>query len=72
MLLEAEGTAGYITIDTGSFFLKDRARLSATNFGVGDAGAIKITAMDAISLEGESSQGLDSDIFRVVDRGAQR
>ncbi len=67
----AKGTAGGITIDTGSLSLTDGAVLSASTFGVGDAGAIDINTIDAIILSGESSQRFRSGIFSVVNPEAE-
>ena len=67
----AEGIAGDITIDTGSLSLTDGALVSATTFGVGNAGVIAITATDVITLSGEDSQGFRSSILSTVQRGAQ-
>ena len=67
----AKGTAGEITIETDSLFLQNGAIVSARTSGVGDAGAITITAADVITLEGESSQGVGSFIFSGVDQEAE-
>ncbi len=66
-----EGTAEGITIETGSLSLSDGAQLDASTFGVGDAGAITITTTDAITLEGEDSQGFRSGIFSSVQPEAE-
>ncbi|MDJ0536422.1 MAG: filamentous hemagglutinin N-terminal domain-containing protein [Xenococcaceae cyanobacterium MO_207.B15] len=68
---KAEGKAGGITVKTDSLFLTNGAQLSATTFGVGDAGAIQIIANKSISLSGEDTQGFTSGIFSQVIRGAQ-
>jgi filamentous hemagglutinin family protein len=49
-----EGNGGNITIEAGSFQLRDGAQLSASTSGQGDAGSVKITATDAVSLAGAS------------------
>ncbi len=66
-----EGNSGDITINTGSLSLTEGAELSASTFGVGDAGAIKITATDSITLSGEDKQGFGSRINSQVASGAQ-
>ncbi len=66
-----QGTAGEITINTGSFSITDGAQLTASTFGVGDAGAITITATESVTLSGELSRGLGSAIFSRVNPGAQ-
>ncbi|WP_158333186.1 filamentous hemagglutinin N-terminal domain-containing protein [Calothrix sp. PCC 6303] len=58
----AEGNGGNITIGAGSFQLRDGAQLAASTFGEGNAGSVKITATDAISLT-------DGDIFSNIGRG---
>ena len=69
--LGAEGTAGGITINTGSLSLKDGASVSASTLEVGDAGDITITATDAITLEGEDKIGFPSSIASTVEPKAQ-
>ncbi|GFE70792.1 filamentous hemagglutinin N-terminal domain-containing protein [Chroococcus sp. FPU101] len=59
----AEGNSGGIEITTGSLSLIDGAVVDASTFGRGNAGAIKITASDAISAVGERSNGFVSGIF---------
>ncbi|MEH1940465.1 MAG: filamentous hemagglutinin N-terminal domain-containing protein [Nostoc sp.] len=44
------GNGGNITIDSGSFSLRDRAQLSASTSGVGNAGNVTVGAKDAVSL----------------------
>ncbi|MEH2182544.1 two-partner secretion domain-containing protein [Nostoc sp.] len=48
--LGSKGNGGNITIDSGSFSLQDRARLSALTFGQGNAGNVTVRARDAVSL----------------------
>ncbi len=66
----ATGNSEGIKITTGSLSLDDGARISATTFGEGDAGAIEITASDTISLSGLDSQGNFSGILSEVDSEA--
>ncbi len=64
------GNGGNITIDARSFLLQDSAALVAGNLGQGNAGAIKITAVEAVLLSGggglfvttTSNQGTGGDI----------
>jgi filamentous hemagglutinin family protein len=56
---EALGNAGNITIDSGSFSLRDGAELSASTFGQGNAGNVTVSAKDAVSLA-------NGDIFSAV------
>ncbi|BAZ18422.1 filamentous hemagglutinin outer membrane protein (plasmid) [Calothrix sp. NIES-4071] len=59
-----EGSAGNITIDTGSLKLRDGANLSASTYGIGNAGNVTITASDSISLAGQPTT-----IFSTVEAG---
>ncbi|AUB42438.1 Large exoprotein involved in heme utilization or adhesion [Nostoc flagelliforme CCNUN1] len=56
------GNGGNITIDSGSFSLRDRAYLEASTFGQGNAGNVTVLAQDAVSLA-------DSSIFSTVESG---
>jgi filamentous hemagglutinin family protein len=58
-----EGKGGNITIDAGSFKLRDSAFLSASTYGKGDAGNVKVTALDAVSLADNAY------IFSTVEAG---
>ena len=62
------GTGNSIGIDitTNNLFLKQGGRISATTFGQGNAGAIKINALDSIFVEGRSQVGNPSGIFTRV------
>jgi large exoprotein involved in heme utilization and adhesion len=57
------GNAGNITIDSGSFSLRDRAFLSASTFGQGNAGNVTVSAKDFVSLAN------DANIFSTVEAG---
>jgi filamentous hemagglutinin family protein len=63
---EAAGNSERIEINTGSLFITDGAQISASTNSQGNAGEIKITATDAISLTGESSSSYISGIFSTV------
>ncbi len=65
------GNGGNITIATGSLLLTDGARLSASTFGLGDAGNIMINARDTVSFDGQSSDGEPSIALSVVNPGAK-
>ncbi len=58
-----KGNGGNITIDSGSFSLTDGARLQASTYGIGDAGNVKVTAKDAVSLSDNAY------IFSTVEAG---
>ncbi|WP_292871147.1 S-layer family protein [Nostoc sp. LPT] len=45
------GNGGNITIDSGSFSLRDRAQLAASTSGQGNAGNVTVQTLDAVSLE---------------------
>ncbi|MDZ8263259.1 filamentous hemagglutinin N-terminal domain-containing protein [Nostoc sp. ChiQUE01b] len=49
------GNGGNITIDSGSFSLKDGALLSASTYGQGNAGNVTVRALDAVDLAGKAS-----------------
>ncbi len=48
------GNGGAITIDSGSFLLRDSAQLSAATSGQGNAGNVTVRAKDAVSLAGNA------------------
>jgi len=52
---DAVGKAGGVDISTKTLELLGGSLLSASTFGVGDAGIIKITATDSIKFDGNSS-----------------
>jgi filamentous hemagglutinin family protein len=56
------GNGGNITIDAGSFSLRDGAELTASTFGTGNAGNVTVTAKDAVSL-------VNANIFSDVNAG---
>ncbi|MGK7892901.1 MAG: filamentous hemagglutinin, partial [Xenococcus sp. (in: cyanobacteria)] len=66
----AEGDAGGVTITTGSLNLTNGGEISASTFGQGNAGAVNITATDAITFDGEDSEGFNSGVFSTVDTNA--
>ncbi|WP_442943194.1 two-partner secretion domain-containing protein [Nostoc sp.] len=49
------GNGGNITIDSGSFSLSDGALLTASTFGQGNAGTIKVNAAANVTISGSSS-----------------
>jgi filamentous hemagglutinin family protein len=60
--LGSQGNGGNITIDSGSFSLRDDAQLGASTFGQGNAGNVTVQAKDAVDLA-------DADIFSTVEAG---
>ncbi|MEA5602782.1 filamentous hemagglutinin N-terminal domain-containing protein [Nostoc sp. UHCC 0252] len=56
------GNGGNITIDAGDFSLRDRAVLSASTFGQGDAGNVTVSAKNSITIA-------DAAIFSRVSAG---
>ncbi|NER99927.1 MAG: S-layer family protein, partial [Symploca sp. SIO1B1] len=67
----AEGNSRGIELTTSSLELTNGARVDASTVGVGNAGAVKITATDSVRFDGESSNGLSSGVFSVVALGAE-
>ncbi len=51
----AQGTGGDLIIETGFLNVSDGGRVSASTFAIGDAGNLKIEAIDSIKLSGEGS-----------------
>jgi filamentous hemagglutinin family protein len=64
------GNGGNITIDAGSFSLRDGARLNASTRGQGNAGNININVTGAVTVSG-SKDGNVSAIFSDVLEGAK-
>ncbi len=54
----AIGNGGDININTGSIYVTNGAQISASTFGLGDAGSLIIKAIDTVSFNGKSSDGL--------------
>jgi large exoprotein involved in heme utilization and adhesion len=57
-----QGDGGNITIDSGSFSLRDGARLNASTSGHGNAGTIKVNAAEEVTISGKSSN-LNTGLF---------
>lgn len=53
----ATGNAGIVTIETGELTLLDGAIISATTFGLGDAGILNIWARDSVTMSGVDGDG---------------
>ena len=68
---EAGGNGGSVEISTGSLFVTNGARISASTSGVGNAGTISINATDTVSFEGEDSRGIGVIVGSGVRRGGQ-
>ncbi|MDJ0678844.1 MAG: filamentous hemagglutinin N-terminal domain-containing protein [Xenococcaceae cyanobacterium MO_167.B52] len=64
--LGAEGDAGGVTINTGFLTLTNGGRVTASTFGQGNAGSVKITATDTISVDGAKSNGIPSGVFSQI------
>jgi filamentous hemagglutinin family protein len=58
----AKGKGGNITIDAGSFSLRDTAGITASTAGTGSGGNITVTTKDTVFLD-------HSDIYSTVDAG---
>ena len=69
--MDSIGNAGSIEITIGSLILTDGGQIAASTFGQGNAGTIKITASETISIAGEDSEGNVSGIFSQVASTAE-
>ena len=67
---EAIGNSGDITINTGSLELIDGSYIQAATFGIGNVGAVNVTARD-INIDGESTNSSASGIYSQVGTGAE-
>ncbi|WP_310429154.1 filamentous hemagglutinin N-terminal domain-containing protein [Chamaesiphon sp. VAR_48_metabat_135_sub] len=67
----AEGKGGGIEIMTGNLSVTNGAELSATTFGKGDAGNIKITATGNVSFDGSQDDSGNSTALSAVAPGAE-
>ncbi|GAP94808.1 two-partner secretion domain-containing protein [Leptolyngbya sp. NIES-2104] len=63
------GNAGNINIITGTLSLTNGTQVSASTFGRGNAGNVTITASDAVSFDGEDSNGFSGGAFSSVQSG---
>ena len=68
---EAQGNSGSITISTNNLNLTNGGQVNANTGGAGDAGAVNVTAMGNITVDGENSAGFPSGITSLVDTGAE-
>ncbi|MGB3493780.1 MAG: filamentous hemagglutinin N-terminal domain-containing protein [Elainellaceae cyanobacterium] len=67
----AVGNASDIIITTTTLEVLNGAQLLANTFGEGDAGGVKITAIDRVTFEGTSNDGVfSSAAFSTVEAGA--
>ncbi|MEH1940460.1 MAG: filamentous hemagglutinin N-terminal domain-containing protein [Nostoc sp.] len=65
------GNGGNITVDSGSFSLREGALLLAATLGRGNAGSIRINVKDAVTISGTSQKtGLSSSLFTSTDLGS--
>jgi filamentous hemagglutinin family protein len=60
----AQGNGGNITIDAGSVSLRDGAQVTASTFGLGNVGNVKVKAKNDVTLT-----GADTTIFSSVEAG---
>ena len=63
----AKGDSGGVELNTSSLHLADGSQITASTFGEGDAGLVKINSTDSVLLTGENSQGSRSGIFSQVE-----
>ncbi len=66
-----EGKGGDVEITTNSLSVTNGAQLSASTFGRGDAGNVRIIATETVSFAGESSDGRPNSVRSAVERGAE-
>ncbi len=66
---DAEGNSGEIVIDTTKLSLTNGGIISASTFGSGNGGLVRVTASGGITIDGEASDGKPSAILSVVDDG---
>ncbi len=67
---QAVGNSGGININTNFLSLTKGGLVDASTLGQGDAGLIDITANDAISIDGQGSDGFSSGITSIVNSEA--
>jgi filamentous hemagglutinin family protein len=67
----AQGKGGDVEITTNSLSVTNGAQLSASTFGRGDAGNVRITATDTVSFTGVGSDGRPNSVRSAVERGAE-
>ncbi|MCC5661513.1 filamentous hemagglutinin N-terminal domain-containing protein [Nostoc sp. XA010] len=60
---DSKGNGGNIFIDSGDFSLRDSAQLSASTYGVGNAGNVTVNAKNAVDFAGNAA------ILSTVDAG---
>jgi filamentous hemagglutinin family protein len=66
----AKGKGGSVEIDAGNVSVTNGALLQAFTRGQGDAGAVKITAKNTVSVDGEKD-GFRSDVLSTVEPNAK-
>ncbi|NER99365.1 MAG: filamentous hemagglutinin N-terminal domain-containing protein, partial [Symploca sp. SIO1B1] len=66
----AVGNGGDLEITTASLEITNGAQLSASTFGEGNAGGVRITATDTVRFDGVGGNGLTSGAFSSVEQEA--
>lgn len=66
---DAVGNGGDVRITTGSLSATDGSQVRTYTFGQGDAGSVRITASDTVSLDGVNSNGRPSAARSLVNPG---
>jgi filamentous hemagglutinin family protein len=64
---DAVGNAGRVTIMTNNLNLTNGGRIDTSAFGQGNVGVIDITAIEDITVEGETSDSSSSGVYGFVD-----
>lgn len=67
---DSTGNGGNIRVNTGSLFVEDGARFSASTSGQGKAGNIGIDARDAVVVDGVSQVGFFSELSTATQNNA--
>ncbi|YAF98208.1 MAG: filamentous hemagglutinin N-terminal domain-containing protein [Nodularia sp. CChRGM 3473] len=67
----ATGNAGDVNLNTSALIVKDGAQVSASTFGTGEGGNLKVNATESVQLIGNSANGLfPSGLFAVAAPGS--
>ena len=66
-----QGNGGGISITTSFLKVINGAELAVSTLGEGNAGAVNITATETVLFDGETSIGLNSGVFSLVDSMAR-
>jgi large exoprotein involved in heme utilization and adhesion len=68
---DSEGQGGDVRVQAGNVEVRDGANLSASTFGIGDAGNVILTVQGTVQVVGTDRQGNASGIDSSIDRGGE-